>query len=33
VSGSFIGDALEEYSASTPFITLGGGDLMAMLEE
>lgn len=32
VSG-FTGDALQEYSASTPFITLEGGDLMAVLEE
>ncbi len=32
VSG-FTSDALQEYSASTPFITLKGGDLMAMLEE
>jgi hypothetical protein len=32
VSG-FTGDALEEYSASTPFITMEGGDLMAVLDE
>jgi Restriction endonuclease len=32
VSG-FTGDALQEYSASTPFITLEGADLMAVLEE
>jgi hypothetical protein len=32
VSG-FTSDALQEYSASTPFITLEGGDLMAVLEE
>lgn len=29
----FTGDALQEYSAVTPFITLEGGDLMAVLEE
>lgn len=32
VSG-FTGDALQEYSASTPFITIEGGDLIAVLEE
>ncbi len=32
VSG-FTSDALQEYSASTPFITLEGGDLMAVLDE
>lgn len=32
VSG-FTSDALQEYSASTPFITMEGGDLMAVLEE
>jgi hypothetical protein len=30
--GGFTGDALQEYSASTPFITLEGGDLMAVLD-
>ena len=32
VSG-YTGDALQEYSASTPFITIEGGDLIAVLEE
>jgi hypothetical protein len=32
-STGFTKDALDEYEDSTPFITMDGGDLMAILDE